>query len=300
MDISIREHMIYGDYLKPINTLSIDEEFNSFNKILDSINILTEANIIIEADFSKIKSKLSSIKTKFIEIIKKIINTITTFVKEKIIGKIKKLKNTVLSKLTNINKDKVTDDMVEKINSNGKDCEQKLSSINNSKNNINEEAIDYKQIVIISFNNSISSTVDKIKSLVDDFISQVKKEENSSNDNEAVNNILKIAHSNIGEEYYIDYIIKNMDKLEFIRPKYYENMFNEYENAVNSFNRLKDSLSNIIKLYENEQEDILPYIAIGAKKIVNVINDNLRICTIIYEYLVRNLSILSPTFINNK
>ena len=62
MDISIREHMIYGDYLKPINTSNlINEEFNNFNKVLDSINILVESNILLESSFKEvIKSILNN------------------------------------------------------------------------------------------------------------------------------------------------------------------------------------------------------------------------------------------------
>ena len=303
--------MIYGDFLNEsyinktnINTKEINDSINIFNEecyninnILKSLNILSESNMIIEADFSKVKTKLKSVKDRFIQIIKNIIDAISRFIKEKIIGGIKKLKNIVLSKLSNIDKDKITNDVLEKLDDNGKDCQQKLLSIKSSNNNINEEVKDYKQIVTIEFNNSISNTIDKVKLLVDDFISQVRKIENSTEDNKIVNNIMKIAHNGIGEEYYIDYTVKNMGRLESIKPRRYETMFNEYEKAVSSFNKLKDSLSDIISLYENEQEDILPYIAIGAKEIVKVINDDLRICTTIYSYLVKNLSILSPGFL---
>ena len=54
MDICIREHMIYGDFLRE-NTLTIDnsimlldEEFNSFNKIVEATNILINESILNE------------------------------------------------------------------------------------------------------------------------------------------------------------------------------------------------------------------------------------------------------------
>ena len=275
MDICIREHMIYGDFLRE-NTLTIDnsimlldEEFNSFNKIVEATNILINESILNEGSTLNI---LKSFLEKVINIIKKIKDFIVRFIKEKIIDPFLSMKDKLLNKIKKTKTEDIT--------------EEKVKELENTINAFKEKDIKIKEDLLETLKEKIS-TINKDVEVESESVSLLKETNNLSNcvfielvNKDAIKYVSNLFDEflNIIEQKYDPTLFnKLIDKInnaidigslvfsfkekmigidDWVEPRIYDQIFEFVKSNYDISNQIAKKLSNLESIYKNDLNNL--------------------------------------------
>ena len=261
--------MIYGDFLRE-NTLTIDnsiilldEEFNSFNKIVEATNILINESILNEGSNLNI---LKLFLEKVIDIIKKIKDFIVRFIKEKI-KKLEEEINTFKERDTayKLNLQEVLKEITRELFD--INIKSELNNIykNMSNNKTDNEEVDTKieSASLLKETNNLSNCVfielvnenaiKNVSNLFDEFLNIIGQKY----DPKLFNNLINKINTSIDTGSLVFSFKEKMIGInDWVEPRIYDQIFEFVKSNYDISNQIVKKLGNLESIYKSDLNNL--------------------------------------------